>query len=142
MRVSLVKYKVFIIFLVVLSCAGIWMLSQGMGNKICLSDFVECSIRIGESKSEEITMSEQDANALMRLIDGHRFFKDMLSCGFSEKASLRIECSGQSIILFFALDGCPYLYSPQNSRYLRLTKEEMADLHALVELYGLRFPCV
>lgn len=90
--------------------------------------------------STEITL--EDAQQIAALIDGHHYYQDAPSCGFSQNAAIELYTKEVVYSFYIASDGCPVLYDSAKRQYLKLKEDEIIVLHGILSAYGMNIPCV
>ncbi|MBE5928322.1 MAG: hypothetical protein E7267_02970 [Lachnospiraceae bacterium] len=84
-------------------------------------------------------LSAEELQSVKAIFDGKKMYKDNPSCGFSEDISIIFDKS-QTFCL--ARDNCAIVYWQEEDKYIKLSEDEKAQLHDLLESYGFVFPCV
>ena len=134
------KKKIFVIVTaLVIVFGGLALLALFPSARVDIDGVTACVVT---TETAERTMTESDAQAAAELLNGHRFYRDEPSCGFSEIASFTITSSSGADTFYIARDGCPFLYAPDSGKYVQLTESEITALHKILASYGLTVPCV
>ena len=89
-----------------------------------------------EKKEHEIT--KEDLKSLYQLLNKKILFSENLSCGFSEKASIKIN---KTYTFYFAQDGCSYIYLKEKDKYLKLSEADYKKMINILKNYDFSFPC-
>jgi hypothetical protein len=81
-----------------------------------------------------------DEQTILNILNGNKLFKENLSCGFSECASMNF--NNNAVTIYFAQDGCGYVYSVNDKKYITINETEKKTLFDILLKYGMSFPCV
>ncbi len=110
-------------------------------------------INTGSLNSIQITYIYNDANIVTSVQnkDDIQTLKDICkgfqytdnpSCGFSEDICIKFYNDNESIIFSPACDECSILRINNSNKYIKLNENQYKKFKAIVEKYGMKFPCV
>lgn len=106
-------------------------------ESFCSAIFSECTVIVhSKNMPNETVLARTDAVFILNMLNKRVYHRGNLSCGFSEDLSITFSANERSIILYIAQDECPYLYSPEKDRYLRITADDNTALRKILLSYG------
>lgn len=101
------------------------------------SELSGCSVTVScPGLPGEFVLSDSDAAEVTDMLDQQTYFRDNLSCGFSEDASITFTGENEHLTLYLAQDACPFLFSPEKGKYLKLSAENNRALREILISYG------
>ena len=132
------KYRILIIILVLFAVlsyfTGITDMKKVTGGK---------AVFIYEEKNVDTPLSEEHLEVIKEIFDKKILYRDNPSCGFDENIAVKLCFSDNRIYTFcFARDTCNGIYWKEKNKYFDVSESEQKQLHAILETYGFRFPCV
>ncbi len=92
----------------------------------------------------EITanIKPEDFGELREMLRGVKF-KDTPSCSFGTDVSIVFWIpEDREVMLCPACDGCPLMRIGESDYYIKIEEAERARFNAIVEKYGMVFPCI
>jgi len=92
-----------------------------------------------DKKIDVVVTDEKDIRVIKENLKGVSY-SDNPSCGFSLDISLKFSDSEKSIIICPARDGCSKARIGDSGRYIDI--KDRKALEAVLEKYGMTFPCV
>ena len=115
--------------IVLLSCKTKTTIENVCGGRILYS-----------GNDKEITF--EDAQLIATLINGHHYYRDSPSCGFSQNAAIELYTREIVYSFYVASDGCPILYDSTKGQYIKLKENKIIALHDILFAYGMNIPCI
>lgn len=129
-----------LVVLILMSIAIILGVFYSRANRLNMEFAKEAEVCFIYGDTNVLTqLNDKELELIKALLNSKRMYKDNLSCGFSEDASIRFNKSQTFCI---ACDTCPIIYWKEKDRYIKLTEDEKSQLYNLLEAYGCFFPCV
>ena len=132
------KYRILIIILVLFAVlsyfTGITDMKKVTGGK---------AVFIYEEKNVDTNLSNEHLEVIKEIFDKKILYRDNPSCSFDENIAVKLYFSDNRIYTFcFARDTCNGIYWKEKNKYFDVSESEQKQLHAILETYGFRFPCV
>ena len=90
---------------------------------------------------EEVITDETELAELKNVLSGFAW-TDSPSCGFSADISITFTDGNKELVLCPACDGDPIIRVGESDRYIGISDEARNGLDAIVEKYGMIFPCI
>ena len=90
-------------------------------------------------KDIEATLTQEETLLVAKILRGKIAYRDAwLSCGFSTDASITID----GVTYCLARDSCGYMQIGDTAKKITLRDSERAEIEAIFEKYGGKFPCI
>lgn len=120
--------------------ASVLSVSDKSVTSINLADMsdVMLSYHYGDTDIDCEITDEAEIEMLRKIFNGY-YVEDTPSCGFDDDISITFN---DEIWFCPALDGCSMFRVRNTDMYISVTDEERAEFNAIVEKYGMVFPCV
>ena len=88
-------------------------------------------ILIYDEQNIQITLPDDEAHQIRRIMDGNLYDSGTPACGFTENCSLKIGGTFYAV----ATDSCNTIMDCTAERYFTVTQEEMDYIHSLFQKY-------
>ncbi|MCH5296091.1 MAG: hypothetical protein J1E85_00310 [Ruminococcus sp.] len=106
-------------------------------GKVNISNDSQGNIKyIYNDKNISTSMSKEDSETIINIIDGRECQYDNPSCGFDGNISF----SFGNDTFYPACDGCSII--KYHNKYFNVLDAEIKQIHAIMEKYGAYFPCI
>lgn len=117
--------------------ATILLSSCAFPKNVNISNDLQGNIKyIYNDKNISASMSKDDSQTIINIINGSECHNDNPSCGFDGNISF----SFGSDIFLPACDGCPII--KYCNKYFNVSKSEIEQIHNIMAKHGAKFPCV